>query len=171
MAVTLAATDIWADRRRRVSELRTRQGFARQLLDFYGALLAVREKAYLDAASAAPAPSELASYVADVVVPSVIDVSLFAGPDRFRSQLIHRLETEHPIRMIERWIAGEKPTSQDLAARKDLKAVDFMIYDRNSTAGTPNIAIVSSLSIEIIESQLNSSSGWNASVWPVDRQY
>src|SRR5205823_8892942 len=39
MAMTLTANDVWAERRRRVAELRARQGFARQLLDYYGGLL------------------------------------------------------------------------------------------------------------------------------------
>jgi len=108
MAVTLTANDVWAERRRRVAELRARQGFARQLLDFYGALLAVQEKAFQEAAAASPAAADLASYVAEVVVPSVVDVSLFAGPDQLRSEVIHRLETEHPLGMIERWIAGDE---------------------------------------------------------------
>ena len=46
MPATLIARDVWTDRRRRIKELRVRQGFARQLLDFYGALLAVQEKVY-----------------------------------------------------------------------------------------------------------------------------
>jgi len=30
------STEVWAERRRRVAELRARRGFVRQLLDFYG---------------------------------------------------------------------------------------------------------------------------------------
>src|SRR2546429_8750428 len=113
MAAILTTQDVWADRRHRVKELRARQGFARQLLDFYGALLAVQEKAYQEAASVRPAGRNLASYCADVVVPSVIDVSLFAGPDQLRSQLLHRLETQQPLRMIEQWIAGDPQVMVD----------------------------------------------------------
>ena len=92
------AVDIkpWTERRRRVAELRARQGFARQLLDFYRALLGVQERAYLNAASSRPSADKLASYVADMVVPAVVDVSLFAGPDQLRGQLTDRLETEQP---------------------------------------------------------------------------
>src|SRR5438309_10707541 len=124
MAVTLTANDVWAERRRRVAELRARQGFARQLLDFYGALPAVQDKAFQEAAAASPAAADLASYVAEVVVPSVVDVSLFAGPDRLRSEVIHRLETEHPLGMIERWIAGdEQPIVDRYLARAALGPV------------------------------------------------
>src|SRR5207253_6632992 len=97
MAVTLTANDVWAERRRRVAELRARQGFARQLLDFYGALLAVQEKAFQGAAAASPAGADIASYVAEVVVPSVVAVSLFAGPARWRSEVILRLEPDNPL--------------------------------------------------------------------------
>ena len=107
MSATLTADRLWTDRRRRVAELRGRQGFARQLLDLYGALLGVQEKAFVDAAAASPDASDLAAYVAEVVVPGVVDVTLFAGPDRLRSELIHRLETEHPRQIVARWIAGE----------------------------------------------------------------
>ena len=100
-------TKPWTERRRRVAELRARQGFARQLLDFYGALLGVQERAYLNAASSRPSADKLASYVADMVVPAVVDVSLFAGPDQLRGQLTDRLETEQPARILRRWIAGE----------------------------------------------------------------
>ena len=124
MAVSLTASDIWTQRRRRVAELRVRQGFARQLLDFYGALLGVQEKAFLEAASARPREDSVASYVADVVVPSIVDVSISVGPDQLRSQLIHRLETEHPIRMIERWIVGgEQPLVDRYLARASLGPV------------------------------------------------
>jgi hypothetical protein len=107
MAVALTAKDIWAERRRRVGELRARQGFARQLFDFYGALLSVQERTYHEAVAASPPAASLASYVAEVVVPSVVDVSVSTGPERMRSQLIHRLETEYPRQIVERWIQGE----------------------------------------------------------------
>lgn len=118
------AGDVWTDRRRRVAELRVKQGFVRQLLDFYGALLGVQEKAYRDAASASPPPDGLAAFVAEVVAPGVIDVSISTGPERLRSQLIHRLETQHPQRMVECWIAGEQqPMVDRFLARAALEPV------------------------------------------------
>jgi FdhE protein len=123
MTVAIAA-EPWTERRRRVAELRARQGFARQVLDFYGTLLGVQERAYRDAASHRPPPDMLASYTADVVAPRVVDASVFAGPDRLRSQLMHRLETEQPQRMIERWIAGEsQPAIDRYLARASLGPV------------------------------------------------
>ena len=112
MAVAITS-DVWTERRRRVAELRVKQGFVRQLLDFYGALLAVQEKAAVDAATAAPRPSDIAAFVAEVVAPGVIDVSVATGPERLRSQLIDRLESGHPQEMVERWIQGEEQPMVD----------------------------------------------------------
>lgn len=123
MAVA-TASDVWTERRRRVAELRSRQGFARQLLDFYGALLGAQESAYGDAVAAWPRASSLASFVVEVVVPRVLDVSLSAGPERLRSDLSHRLEVEDPRRMVERWIAGDdQPAVDRYLARASLGPV------------------------------------------------
>ena len=120
----IASVDSWTERRRRVAELRVRQGFARQLLDFYGSLLAVQEKAYSDAAAASPPAASVAAFVTELVVPGVLDVSLSTGPERMRSELIHRLEVEQPRRMVERWIAGEEqPMVDRFLARASLGPV------------------------------------------------
>lgn len=141
MAV-LAPTETWADRRRRVQELRVRQGFARQLLDFYGALLPVQERAFDEARSASPPASSLASYVAEVVVPSVLDVSVSTGPERMRSELIDRLETEDARDIVARWIRGEEqPIVDRFLARASagpvLEALDATI---RSACGGPRDA-------------------------------
>ena len=136
MSATLTADRLWTDRRRRVAELRGRQGFARQLLDLYGALLGVQEKAFVDAAAASPDAGDLAAYVAEVVVPGVVDVTLFAGPDRLRSELIHRLETEHPRQIVARWIAGEDQALVDrYLARASLGPVLEALDPRTLAAG------------------------------------
>ena len=112
MAVAVAS-GTWAERRRRVGELRSRQGFARQLLDFYGALLSVQEKACSDAASASPPASDVVDFVTELVVPGVLDVSTTAGPERLRSDLLDRLRHESPRRMVEAWVAGEDQQAVD----------------------------------------------------------
>lgn len=123
MAVAVQ-TRRWAERRRRVAELRTRQGFARQLLDFYGALLGVQEKAFTDAASDGPPASQLAAYAVEVVVPSVVDVSVTAGPERLRSDVIDRMQTGDAREIVERWIAGDdQPVVDRFLARASLGPV------------------------------------------------
>jgi len=80
MAAVLTTTNVWARRRRRVGQLRARHGYARQLLDFYGALLDVQETSSRRAAEDSPARSQIASFAAEIVAPSVIDVSIAVGP-------------------------------------------------------------------------------------------
>jgi formate dehydrogenase maturation protein FdhE len=113
MAAVLTTTDVWADRRRRVAQLRARHGYARQLLDFFGALLDVQETSFLRATQASPAPSQVASYVAEVVAPSVIDVSVAFGPERMRSDLIDRLRVRDAREMVDTWMRGEEQPSVD----------------------------------------------------------
>ena len=113
MAVAIAASGVWAQRRRRVAELRARQGFARQLLDFYGALVGVQEKAFEEAGAAAPSASSVAAYVAEVVFPGVVDVSVAAGPDRLRAEVLNRIESEDPREIIASWMLGEEQPAVD----------------------------------------------------------
>jgi len=112
-AGTAAASDVWTERRRRVRELRSHHGFARQLLDFYGSLLGVQEKAFDDAAASRPTAEKLCAYVAELVVPSVIDVSVAAGPDSMRHELIRRLEGTNPQAIVQTWIDGEDQPAVD----------------------------------------------------------
>lgn len=104
------ASDVWADRRRRVAELRSERRFVRQLLDFYGALLPVQEKAFHDAISAAPSPAQVHAFVAETVVPSVVDVSVAFGPDSLRSSAMRWLEMGTPYSAVDRWMGGEDQT-------------------------------------------------------------
>jgi hypothetical protein len=117
MVVALATTEAWAERRRRVAELRVRQGFARQLLDFYGALLAVQEKAFMEATAVGPPPASIVSYVAEMVFPSVVDVTMAAGPDRLRSEVIRRLHSEDARETVRSWMEGadQDPVGRFLA--------------------------------------------------------
>jgi len=124
MSVVIVATDAWSERRRRVAELRSRQGFARQLLDFYGALLAVQEKAFEQAALAGPPAESLVAYVAEVVLPSVVDVSVAAGPDRLRAEVLGRLEAGHAHEVLRGWLNGEdQPAVDHYLARASLGPV------------------------------------------------
>ena len=114
MTVAVAArSGVWAERRRRVAELRARQGFARQLLDFYGALLGVQEAAFLEAAASPPPAADLAAYVAETVLPGIVDVGVAAGPDSLRSELIRRLGAYEAHELVRGWMRGEEQTMVD----------------------------------------------------------
>src|SRR5205823_7691115 len=107
MPVAIAAAPAWSERRRRVGELRRRQAFARQLLDFYAAVLAVQEEAFLHAAADAPGSQDLVAYVAEAVVPRVVDITVAAGPDRLRGEVIRRLDADDPGQMVRGGMRGE----------------------------------------------------------------
>ena len=124
MVAAPTAADAWTARRRRTRELRVRRPFALQVLDLYGALLPFQEKAAIEANSDAPALSALAAYVAEVVVPSVLDVTEAVGPEGLRAALASRLETVRPRDIIERWIRGqEQPLVERYLARASLGPV------------------------------------------------
>lgn len=112
MAVA-APTDVWTERRRRTGELRARQPFVRQLLDFYGAVLPVQEDAFLRAVADAPPPDRIASYVAEVVVPRVLDVGIALGPDRLRVELVDRTEARDARDIVDQWMRGEAQLAAD----------------------------------------------------------
>ena len=137
MAAVLTQTDVWLDRRRRVGQLRTRHGYARQLLDFFGALLSAQEKVFHEAAAAAPDASRLVAYVSEVVVPPVLDVSLAVGPERMRSDLIRHLERTDPRAMLETWMRGEdQPLVERFLARAALGPVlEALVEVRGACSG------------------------------------
>jgi hypothetical protein len=114
----------WTDRRGRTSELRGRHAFARELLDFYDALLGVQEQAYEEAISARPAARDLVAYVAEMVVPAVMDLSIAAGPRRLRDAVAARLETTNPREFVAAWTRGDEQVMIDrFLARASLSPV------------------------------------------------
>ncbi|HLZ95106.1 MAG TPA: formate dehydrogenase accessory protein FdhE [Candidatus Dormibacteraeota bacterium] len=107
MAAVLVGADQWTERRRRVRELRELRPFAREVLDLYGALLAVQEDAYHQALATPPPPDRLEAYVAELVMPSVIDAALAAAPERLRVAVSKRLEDGGPGSALHAWIRDE----------------------------------------------------------------
>lgn len=102
----------FTDRRRRTAELRGRHAFARELLDFYGVLVGVQELAYQEATSARPSAGDLVAYVAEMVVPAVVNVSVAAGPARLRDAVAARLDSD-PREIVAAWIGGEQQVMVD----------------------------------------------------------
>jgi len=102
------AAEPWVERRRRTAELRQRYPFAGELLDLYDALLGVQEDAYDEAQSAPPPLDSLAAYVAELVVPGVVNVTVAAGPDKLRAALAQPSESADPRDIVGRWIRGEE---------------------------------------------------------------
>jgi FdhE protein len=94
-------------------ELRARQPFAREVLDFYGALLGVQEQAFHEAISARPGADELIAYVAEMVVPAVINVSIAAGPQGLRDALAVHLEAMDAGDLVAAWLDSEDQPAID----------------------------------------------------------
>ncbi len=107
MAPAAVAAGPWADRRARSAELRRRHEFGRELLDLYGALLVVQEQAYEEAIQARPSAAQLVAYVAEVVVPAVVNVTIAAGPHKVRDAVASQIETTDPRDFVAAWIKGE----------------------------------------------------------------
>lgn len=108
MARAAVAANPWTLRRDRTAELRDRQSFARELLDFYGALLGVQERAFDEARKAKPATRYLVAYVAEMVVPAVGDVTVAAGPLKLRDAVARRLDATDTRELVAAWIGGEE---------------------------------------------------------------
>jgi FdhE protein len=107
MAKTAVVANPWTLRRERSAELRGRHAFAGEMLDFYGALLGVQERAFEDASSARPAAGALVAYVAEMVVPLVVEATMAAGPLKLRHAVAARVEATDWREFIAAWIGGE----------------------------------------------------------------
>jgi len=118
------ASGPWAERRTRTAELRRRHTFAHEVLDFYGALLGVQELAFEEAIASNPGAGELVPYVAERVIPAVVDVTIAAGPEKLREAVARRLETTHAGDILAAWINGEdQPLVDRYMARASLGPV------------------------------------------------
>jgi FdhE protein len=113
MASSRVAAGPYAERRGRTRELLGRYPFARELLDFYGAVLAVQEQAFDEARSARPAAGDLVTYVAERVLPSVVDVSIAAGPQKLREAVALRIDRTDPREVVAAWIGNEEQVLVD----------------------------------------------------------
>jgi len=113
MASSAVAAGPYAERRGRTRELRNRYPFALELLDFYGALLGVQEQAFDGARLAKPAARHLVAYVAEMVMPSVADVSIAAGPQKLREAVAARIESSDSRELVAAWIGGKEQPMVD----------------------------------------------------------
>jgi len=107
MAQAAVEVDSWAERRRRTAELRERRPFARELLDFYSAVLVVQQDAYRDAVASRPSAEMLGAYVVELVMPAIADVTIAAGPERLRAAAAGRLEQGDLRAIVNAWMLGE----------------------------------------------------------------
>lgn len=103
----------WAARRARAEALQARYPFARGPLALYRALVDVQEAAWTGARQDAPVAGDLPAYVAERVLPDVIDVSAAAGPKAL-AEVVRAQFTAAPAAaragIIRGWLRGDDLT-------------------------------------------------------------
>jgi FdhE protein len=103
----------FADRGRRARELADRYPFAAELLRLYGALIPVQEQAFRAAGVDRPAPGALARYVADRVLPRVVDATASHGPRGLGDAARERVAAGRAEGVVAAWLAGEEQSAVD----------------------------------------------------------
>lgn len=73
----------------------------------------MQEQAYEAAIAARPSARDLVAYVAEMVVPAVVDVSIAAGPQNLREAVASRLDSADPRDFVAAWIRGEEQVLVD----------------------------------------------------------
>jgi formate dehydrogenase maturation protein FdhE len=119
-SASLAAVDPWTERRERAAALLARYPFAGDVLRLYAAVVPVQERAFRSARDDAP-PSDatqLASYIAERVLPPVVDVSVAHGPHRLSEAVRERVAAGQLADLVARWLGGEdQPAIERYLAR------------------------------------------------------
>ncbi len=119
---------MWADGRRRVTDLLPRRAYAAELLRLYGALLDTQEQAFVAALEDRPAPAELAAYVVERVLPRVVEGTVAAGPSTLAAAARERVEAGGLDAMVDRWLGGEgqPPVDEYLARAASLPVLEAL---------------------------------------------
>src|SRR5258706_12735587 len=105
----LVAVDPWTERRERAAALLARYPFAGDVLRLYAALVPVQERAFRGARDDAPPAdaTQLASYIAERVLPPVVEVTAAHGPHRLREAVRERVAAGRLADPVARWLGGE----------------------------------------------------------------
>jgi FdhE protein len=135
MAAVAVELDRWTERRRRTAELREQRPFAREVLDFYGALLSVQENAYRKAVASRPPADRLASYASEMVMPSVVEAALAAAPESLRAAISMRIAESGLPGVVSSWLRGEsQPPVDTFLARAATSPVLEALGERAAAA-------------------------------------
>src|SRR5438270_4810750 len=118
-AAITATANPWPLRRERAIELASRYPHAGEMLRLYQALIPVQERAYLEALSNNfPPPvgegrlGAVAALAAERVAPSIVDVTVSAGPPRLRDGVISVFSTANLVEMVQRWLEFSSPSGR-----------------------------------------------------------
>src|SRR5262245_65911769 len=102
---------VWTERRRRASELAERYPHAAPQLALYAALLEVQEPAFHTALDHNPVAAELPGYVAEHVLPGVVDCSVVHGPPVLAEAALDRWRRVDAAEMVGAWLRCEEVES------------------------------------------------------------
>ncbi|HYB43861.1 MAG TPA: formate dehydrogenase accessory protein FdhE [Candidatus Methylomirabilis sp.] len=104
---TRPGTGAWAERRRRVRELLDRYPFATSMLKLYAGLLDAQERAFALALEDQPAPDEVARYVAERVLASIVEETVAGAPPALAEASRIRFAAGGLEALVGDWLAGE----------------------------------------------------------------
>ena len=110
---TLPATDPYGRRRQRAHELQQRYDFAAEVLAFYEQLAALQEAAFAETLVAPPAPSAVAQYAAEHVLPRVVELSAQSGPPYLMQAVLERFHEADFEDILARWLRSEELSGID----------------------------------------------------------
>jgi formate dehydrogenase accessory protein FdhE len=106
MAQVLIESGRWANRRKRAQELTERWPFADEVLIFYGKLLDVQERAYALALDDGPSAAAVSAYIAERVMPRVIEVSVADGPPALAAAVLEHFHEADLTELVAAWLQG-----------------------------------------------------------------
>jgi len=113
--------DPWAASRRRAEVLRTRYGFAAEVLTLYGALAGLWAYAWQNART--EEPTDLAGWAAERVLPGVMDVTVQYGPELLAKAARELMAAGDLDQVMADWLAGgDLPPVERYLARACLTA-------------------------------------------------
>jgi FdhE protein len=104
---------VQAERRPRVEALLGRYPFAAELLRLYAALVEVQERAFHAAQAEKPAPTDYRQYIAERVLPRVVDATAVHGPRKLRETARERFAAGDLDELVGRWLVGEEQPAPD----------------------------------------------------------
>jgi formate dehydrogenase maturation protein FdhE len=108
MTSTALDASPWAARRQRAAELAERWPFAAEVLAFYATLCDVQERAFIDARTEAPRGGDPSAYIAERVVPRIVEVSAAHGPASLMRAALERASDAGMGEVVRAWLRGDE---------------------------------------------------------------
>lgn len=106
MSAVAEGTRVFADRRRRATELADACAFASEPLRLYAALLEAQERIFERAVRDRPSADALPSYVVRAALPEVMQVAVSVGTEVLREAVLLRFHEGDLEEMVRVWLAG-----------------------------------------------------------------